>query len=174
MNNVFLIKYILRYKVSMLCEVWKTRWIKISPYTEPLKMREIALAGVAQVDWAPACDPKGHRFDSQSGHMPGLWARCLVVGVLETTDGYISCTLMFLSLSLSFPSPPLWKWVNEIFIKEKENEGHEHELCFVVHLNYPLNLRSALHCNYSFACYCEDLCPKVSWLFQGNSCLYCF
>ena len=27
------------------------------------------------VDWAPACEPKGHQFDSQLGHMPGLWAR---------------------------------------------------------------------------------------------------
>ena len=25
------------------------------------------------VDWAPACEPKSHHFDSQLGHMPGLW-----------------------------------------------------------------------------------------------------
>ena len=27
------------------------------------------------VDWAPACKPKGCRFDSQSGHMPGVRAQ---------------------------------------------------------------------------------------------------
>ena len=27
------------------------------------------------VDWGQACKPKGCRFDSQPGHMPGLWAR---------------------------------------------------------------------------------------------------
>ena len=27
------------------------------------------------LDWVPACKPKGHWFNSQSGHMPGLWAR---------------------------------------------------------------------------------------------------
>ena len=43
------------------------RWIK-------------ALADVAQ--WTVlACEPKGHRFDSQSGHLPGLQARSLVEGL---------------------------------------------------------------------------------------------
>ena len=26
------------------------------------------------VDWVPACEPKGHRFNFQTGHRPGLWA----------------------------------------------------------------------------------------------------
>ena len=46
-----------------------------------------------------ACKPKGHRFDSQSGHLPGLWARCPVGGVRGTHK------LMFLSLSFSLSSP---------------------------------------------------------------------
>ena len=29
----------------------------------------------------PACGPKGHQFDSWSGHKPGLRARSLVGGV---------------------------------------------------------------------------------------------
>ena len=37
------------------------------------------------VDWVLACKPKGLQFDSQSGHMPRLWARCPVGGVWEAT-----------------------------------------------------------------------------------------
>ena len=37
------------------------------------------------VDRVPACEPKGRRFDSQSGHTPGLWARSSVGGVSEAT-----------------------------------------------------------------------------------------
>ena len=33
------------------------------------------------VDRAPACEPKGHGFDSQSGHMPELWTGSPVGGV---------------------------------------------------------------------------------------------
>ena len=33
------------------------------------------------VDRAVACEAKGHWFDSQSGHMPGLQARSTVGGV---------------------------------------------------------------------------------------------
>ena len=32
------------------------------------------------VDSVPACEPEGRRFDSQSGHMPGLWAGSPVGG----------------------------------------------------------------------------------------------
>ena len=47
-----------------------------------LKLKtKIALASVAR--WIECdCGPKGHRFDSQAGHMPGLWARS-PVGVCE-------------------------------------------------------------------------------------------
>ena len=37
--------------------------------------RHFALAGVAQWIELSACELKGCRFDSQSEHMPGLWAR---------------------------------------------------------------------------------------------------
>ena len=32
-------------------------------------------AWCGSVDGAPACEPKSHRFNSQSGHTPGLQAR---------------------------------------------------------------------------------------------------
>ena len=66
------------------------------------------------VDWAPACKLKGHQFDSQSGHMPGLRARSPVGGLQEATMHH---TLMFLSLSFSLLSP-LSKKVNKIFFKK--------------------------------------------------------
>ena len=50
------------------------------------------------VDWVPACKPKGCRFNSQSGHMPGLQARSAVGQHVRGKH-----TLMFLSLSLSLP-----------------------------------------------------------------------
>ena len=53
----------------------------------------------SSVDWAPACESKGHWFNSQSGHMPGLWAKTPVGGVLEATTHW--CFSSTLSL---FPS----------------------------------------------------------------------
>ena len=35
------------------------------------------------VGWASSLKPKGHQFNSQSGHMSGLQARSLVGGVQE-------------------------------------------------------------------------------------------
>ena len=55
------------------------------------------------VDWVPACEPKCHWFNSQSGHMHGLQSRSPVWGLLEAIDQCISCTLMFLSLSPFLP-----------------------------------------------------------------------
>ena len=44
----------------------------------------MALAGVAQ--WTECqCEAKGLWFDSQSGHMPGLWAKTPVQGTQEIT-----------------------------------------------------------------------------------------
>ena len=37
------------------------------------------------VDWVLDCEPSGHGFGSQSLHMPGLWARCLVWDSREAT-----------------------------------------------------------------------------------------
>ena len=51
------------------------------------------------VDWAQACKAKGHQFDSQSGHLPGLWAKYPVGGAQEATTHW--CFPLFL---LPFPS----------------------------------------------------------------------
>ena len=45
-------------------------------------LKDLALAGVAQ--WIE-CWPVNHRFDSWSGHMPGLWAGSPVGGAQEAT-----------------------------------------------------------------------------------------
>ena len=50
------------------------------------------------VDWVPACEPKGRRFDSQSGHLPGSRPG-------PQWGAWESRTLMFPSLSFSLPSP---------------------------------------------------------------------
>ena len=55
------------------------------------KKKKLNPGWCGSVDCTPACEPKGWWFDSQSGHMPGLWVR--------------SPELMFLSLSFSLPSP---------------------------------------------------------------------
>ena len=58
----------------------------------------VALTGVAQ--WiVPACEPRGHWFDFQSGHMPGLWAQVPGRGCMRGNH-----TLIFLSFSFSLPS----------------------------------------------------------------------
>ena len=63
------------------------------------------------VDWVPACEPKGCWFDSQSGHMPGLWARSPVGGTWEATMHWC------FSPSLS-PSLPLSLKIN-VFLKNE-------------------------------------------------------
>ena len=47
------------------------------------KKQSVALTGV---DWVLSCKPKGHWFDSQTGHVPGLLARFLVGGIQESTN----------------------------------------------------------------------------------------
>ena len=51
------------------------------------------------VDRALACEPKGHGFDSQSGHTPGLQARSPVGGVLEESHTDVSLLLFLPSFS---------------------------------------------------------------------------
>ena len=68
------------------------------------------LGWCGSVDWGPAWEPKGHWFNSQSGHMPGLHTRSPVWGAQEAT------THWHFSPSLS-PSLPPVKKINEIFLK---------------------------------------------------------
>ena len=74
------------------------RGILQSDWLVLFKTIKVAVIGVAQWVGHRSANQKGGQFDSQSGHMPGLWARSPVWGVREET-------LIFLS-SLS-PSLPL-------------------------------------------------------------------
>ena len=64
--------------------------------------RYIGPGWCGSVDWVLACEPKGHQFDSQLGHMPGLQARSPMGGAWEATMHW--CFSPFLS-----PSFPLSK-----------------------------------------------------------------
>ena len=72
------------------------------------------------VDWVPVCEPNGCQFNSQSGHMPGLWARSPVGDAQEATTHWC------FSPSLS-PSLPLSLKINKLNLKKKkeswENAG---------------------------------------------------
>ena len=63
-----------------------------------LKISKSALAGVAQQNWVPACESRGHQFDSQSGHVPRLQARSQVGDTWEATTHWC------FTPSFSFPS----------------------------------------------------------------------
>ena len=69
------------------------------------------LAGVAK--WAPAWDPKVHRFNSQLGNMPGLQARSPVRGMQKATNRCLSPSLS--------PSPPLSLRINNTFKQNKKS-----------------------------------------------------
>ena len=56
----------------------------ISP-SEVDPMKIISPGWCGSVDGAWTCEPKGHQFDSQSGHMPGLQARSPGGGTREAT-----------------------------------------------------------------------------------------
>ena len=68
------------------------------------------------VGWASAHKPKGHWYDSRSGHMPGLWARSPVGGIWERQLIDVSLEHCFFSPTLS-PSLPLSLKINKIFQK---------------------------------------------------------
>ena len=65
------------------------------------------------MDWELACEPRGYRFDSQSGHMPGLWVKSPMGGVRGAT------THRCFSPSLS-PSLPLSLKTNKQNLKKKK------------------------------------------------------
>ena len=55
----------------------------------------------SSVDWARACKAKHCRFDSQSGHMPGLQARPPLGGTREAATHWCFSPSLLLSLTLS-------------------------------------------------------------------------
>ena len=74
--------------------------------------KQSALAG-GSVNWVPACETKGHWFNSWSGHMPWLWARSPAECTPEATTHWC--------FSPSFsPSLPLCLKINKynLFLKK--------------------------------------------------------
>ena len=69
------------------------------------------------VDWVPACELKGHWFNSQSWPMPGLWARSPVGGAWEATTHWCFSPLC----------PPLSK--NKVLKKNKQCPHHLNKWC---------------------------------------------
>ena len=55
----------------------------------------------SSVDWVPACKPQGHWFNSQSGHMPGLWARSPVARAQGAATHWCFSPSLSLCLPLS-------------------------------------------------------------------------
>ena len=66
-----------------------------------LKTVKIYPGWCGSVDWVPDWEPKGHRFDSQSGHMPGSQARSPVWGAWEATTHWCVSSSLSPSLPLS-------------------------------------------------------------------------
>ena len=60
-----------------------------------------AMVNVAQLVGASSHKPRGHRFNTRAGYMPGLWVWYLVgvhAGGRQLADECFSLTLIFLSL----------------------------------------------------------------------------
>ena len=73
-------------------------WLLYKNVVKAIKLKEAWLVWLSGL---LACEPKGRRLDSQSGHMPGLWPGWSPVGVCKTQP----ITSMFLSLSFSLTYP---------------------------------------------------------------------
>ena len=96
-----------------IIHVWKPLF-SLKRFVDAQKLRlRISLAGVGQwtEHWAPAYEPNGHRFVSQSGHRPGLWARFPVRGAWEATTHWC------FSHSLCPSLPLCLRYINNILKK---------------------------------------------------------
>ena len=83
----------------------------VKPQQECLVLPAFSPGWCGSMDWVPACKLKGHWFDFQSGHMPGLQARSPLGGMHEQLLGIAFAHLGF---SLSLPSLPLSLKINKI------------------------------------------------------------
>ena len=79
------------------------------------------------VDWVLSCKPKGRRFDSWLGHMPGLRVQSWLGHIRKATDRCFSLASMFFSLSFSLP-PPLSK-IKVNFLKKLKKDILPSPLC---------------------------------------------
>ena len=72
------------------------------------------------VGWSVIPEAKSHGFDFWSGHMLRLWVWSLLGYIWEAIDRCFSLSLMFLSLSLSIPTP-LSKINKHVLGEDKKN-----------------------------------------------------
>ena len=79
-------------------------------YSPAIKSLSVGPGWGGSVDWVQASEPKCCWFGSQSGHMPGLWARSPEGGTWQATTH--SC----FSPSLSPSLPPQ---INKVFKKKR-------------------------------------------------------
>ena len=82
-NEIFKIKSttaLLRYGHSPLFPLY---YLSLSHCLSFIENLLSPTSSCGSVDWTWACRLKGWQFDSQSGHMPGLWARSSVAGMQE-------------------------------------------------------------------------------------------
>ena len=75
----------LRYREStwvtvLLLNGWMTAK---DQFQAPKEVYRASPGWCVSVDWVLACKPKGRWFNSQAGHMPGLWARSPMGGAHE-------------------------------------------------------------------------------------------
>ena len=105
---------------------------------------------LGSLGWASSCKAKdpGHRFDSWSGHQPGLRTRSSAGQVREAMDRRFS---PFLS-----PSFPLSVNINEIFLKERCESALKKEKSLY---------KQKLLCNHNCSKQHSGNCPHRSWPF---------
>ena len=97
------------------------KWILFSAtesrkYNRKSKSKIHSPGWCGSVDWVPACEPKCHGCDSQSGHKPGLLARFPTWGRARDNQP------MFLSL------PSLFSKKKENLLKYIKKCGKEHKM----------------------------------------------
>ena len=92
------------------------------------------------VDWVSACEPKNLWFDSQSGHMPGLWARSPVgtrerqpnMDVRETHWSVASRTPPTGDLACNPGMCPDWESNQRPFVSQASTQSTEPGLVFII------------------------------------------
>ena len=86
------------------------------------------------VDWAPACEPKGPWFDSQSGHIPGLQARSPWWGVHERQPHWCFFPSLLPPISLPSPLSKINEWIlKKIRVTDKKGRQRCQRLMSLVH-----------------------------------------
>ena len=76
-------------------------WAEVLCYSGQRREKQDSPGWCGSVDWVLTCEPRGHWFDSQSGHMPWLQARSPVGGMWEATTHWCFSPSLSPSLPLS-------------------------------------------------------------------------